>query len=358
MAKKNLTNNESKNVQNAQVNNAMLKQFMDLKAKHPDAILLFRTGDFYELYKQDATDASAILGITPTKRDGMATAMFPHHDLDTYLPKIIRSGKRVAICDQLSPTPNPSPKERGVETTTDNNSSTPNNNETMATKKTTNESKNTVKDNADKAIVQPLGDHGTLVIAGVPRREKKQEQSAEPIAEQPQEEVKEEISAISAGQLPQVQFSTYTTKKGATAPQIIGFTGEDDPRWVRNKGKKCVSASYRRDLQGNKVYILLFGTKYMDAARAMTDAYNTNDQAAWEAAEAQAQATLEQAQADGKAAWEAKKAEWAAKKAGKPAPKKPTKTYTEAEVAALMQRVLKNDAQAIAEVNAMLEKAA
>ena len=81
----------------------MMKQFFDLKAKHPDAVLLFRCGDFYETYCEDATTASRILGITLTRRSNGGTEMagFPHHALDTYLPKLVRAGKRVAICDQL-----------------------------------------------------------------------------------------------------------------------------------------------------------------------------------------------------------------------------------------------------------------
>ncbi len=85
----------------------MMKQFFDLKAKHPEALLLFRCGDFYETYHDDAVEASRILGITLTKRNNSAQgdstdmAGFPHHALDTYLPKLIRAGKRVAICDQL-----------------------------------------------------------------------------------------------------------------------------------------------------------------------------------------------------------------------------------------------------------------
>ena len=85
----------------------MMKQFFDLKAKHPDAILLFRCGDFYETYAQDAVEAADILGITLTKRnngkenESTAMAGFPHHALDTYLPKLVRAGRRVAICDQL-----------------------------------------------------------------------------------------------------------------------------------------------------------------------------------------------------------------------------------------------------------------
>ena len=86
----------------------MMKQFYDLKGKHPDAVLLFRCGDFYETYGADAIDAAEILGITLTKRNNgkegaaqIEMAGFPHHALDTYLPKLIRAGRRVAICDQL-----------------------------------------------------------------------------------------------------------------------------------------------------------------------------------------------------------------------------------------------------------------
>ena len=84
----------------------MMKQFLDLKAQYPDAIMLFRCGDFYETYSTDAVVASQILGITLTKRANgkektIEMAGFPHHALDTYLPKLIRAGRRVAICDQL-----------------------------------------------------------------------------------------------------------------------------------------------------------------------------------------------------------------------------------------------------------------
>ena len=79
-----------------------LQQFQELKEKHPEALLLFRCGDFYECYEGDASIASLILGTTLTKReDGGNMTVFPHHALDTYLPKLIRAGKRVAICDQL-----------------------------------------------------------------------------------------------------------------------------------------------------------------------------------------------------------------------------------------------------------------
>lgn len=84
-----------------------MRQFFDMKSKHPEALLLFRCGDFYETYCEDAVEAARVLGITLTRRNnGGSTAVtemagFPHHALDTYLPKLIRAGKRVAICDQL-----------------------------------------------------------------------------------------------------------------------------------------------------------------------------------------------------------------------------------------------------------------
>ena len=87
----------------------IIKQYNDLKQKHPDALLLFRCGDFYETYKEDAVKASNILGITLTKHSKrmdeegkpLKMAGFPYNALDTYLPKFIRAGERVAICDQL-----------------------------------------------------------------------------------------------------------------------------------------------------------------------------------------------------------------------------------------------------------------
>ncbi|MBP3290684.1 MAG: DNA mismatch repair protein MutS, partial [Alistipes sp.] len=84
----------------------VMSQYNEIKAKHPDAILLFRMGDFYETFGADAIKASAILGITLTRRANGAAASielagFPHHAIDTYLPKLVRAGERVAICEQL-----------------------------------------------------------------------------------------------------------------------------------------------------------------------------------------------------------------------------------------------------------------
>ena len=100
----------------------LVQQYLDLKKKHPDAILLFRCGDFYETYKDDAVKASKILGITLTKSNGrkddegkpLAMAGFPYHALDTYLPKLIRAGERVAICDQLEMPTQTTSSKRGI----------------------------------------------------------------------------------------------------------------------------------------------------------------------------------------------------------------------------------------------------
>lgn len=251
-----------------------------------------------------------------------------------------------------------------------NNSSTNNNETTMATKKNNNETKNvannaqvtnhaiamqgseyTVKDNNGKDVK-----FESVVPAAI----------CEPIEDADFEEIPAdaEVKEVKSEKpLPSVTFSTYTTKKGDTAPQIIGFGGEDDPRWKSHKdaGHKYVSASYRRDLNGNKVYILLFGTRYMDVAKALAGAYNTNDVNAWHRAEDACMAIYEQAQRDGKARWEEKKAQWAEKKAEKAAQKaadeQAKKCYTKEDVAAILSDVL--DGKDVPEdIKALLAKAA
>ena len=109
-----------------QKNEPLLKQYQEMKKKHPDAILMFRVGDFYEIFGKDAVAASEILGLTLTRRQSgidsrIELAGFPHHALDTYLPKLVRAGKRVAICEQLEdPKLKRTPKQKVVETVTPN----------------------------------------------------------------------------------------------------------------------------------------------------------------------------------------------------------------------------------------------
>ena len=109
-----------------QKNEPLLKQYQEMKKKHPDAILLFRVGDFYEIFGEDAAQASEILGITLTRRQNgvdsrIELAGFPHHALDMYLPKLVRAGKRVAICEQLEdPKLTKAARQKAVETVTPN----------------------------------------------------------------------------------------------------------------------------------------------------------------------------------------------------------------------------------------------
>ena len=376
----------------------MMKQFYDLKAKHPTAILLFRCGDFYETYEQDACICANVLGITLTKstETGVQMAGFPCHALDTYLPKLVRYCnqpesimKRVAICDQLEdPKLTKKLVRRGSDelTTTATNNRTNNPQTTESNMKLNLSNSKNESANVQNAQVNnqslthspsPVGDGSVAPIKvaqdivdadfeevtdNVPQKEQKEQKAApkkvtlkrkvtlkkksEPISE----EVKEEISAVSAisagNNLPRVTFSTYKTKKGDTAPQIIGFSGEDDPRYkaVKESGAKWVSAGWKKDLQGNKVYILLFGTRYMDVAKALAGAYNTKDVNAWHRAEDACMAIYEQAQRDAKSRWEAKKAAWAEKKAEKAAQKaadeQAKRCYTKEDVAAMLADVL------------------
>ena len=107
-------------------NTPLMQQYQEMKKKHPDAVLLFRVGDFYEIFGKDAVIASEILGIILTRRQTgidsrIELAGFPHHALDTYLPKLVRAGKRVAICEQLEdPKLTKTPKQKVVETVTPN----------------------------------------------------------------------------------------------------------------------------------------------------------------------------------------------------------------------------------------------
>lgn len=343
--------------------NPMMKQFYDLKEKHPTAILLFRCGDFYECYEQDACICAKELGITLTKaEDGTHMAGFPYHALDTYLPKLVRYCsqpesimKRVAICDQLEP-PTPT-KKRGItelvspgiaETT--NNSNNSKSSTTMAKKNMTkNENQNVQNAQVANTAITPikvaegsvpmspeafLAEHGDIEDAEF------EEVTAG--TEVKSEEVKSEKS------LPAVTFSTYKTKKGDIAPQIIGFGGEDDPRYkaVKESGAKWVSAGWKKDLNGNKVYILLFGVRYMDVAKALAGAYNTPDVDAWHRAEDACMAIYEQAQRDGKARWEEKKQQWAAARSEKLKVKSEELAAAESaekQVAAMLEKLMKGE---------------
>ncbi len=170
----------------------VLKQFDEMKAKHPDAILLFRVGDFYETYKQDAVKASQILGITTAKRavDGqeIKIAGFPHHALNTYLPKLVRAGMRVAICEQLE-----DPKQKKVEKHTENN----------------------------KEVQASKSEKPQLTDSAMPKKKKKEE-----APEQEQPKAKVETKPEAKAEVKSEQKSETQQERKPREPQMVTVNGD------------------------------------------------------------------------------------------------------------------------------------
>lgn len=379
----------------------MMKQYRDLKAKHPDTMLLFRCGDFYETYEDDAKECAKVLGITLTKRqsDGVAMAGFPHHALDAYLPKLIRTGHRVAICEQLDPPPGPKPK-RGESETSNSSDNNQNNSEdeimTNETMKVTDligksvcngNAKYVIKsvdgdkvtvdfamgDNAAKEMnmkteqIEKLLQGGWTVSDGTqeptvkqeapkteepkaktvkmekPKQEKpKAEQTAKPRKKQPQAETE-----TKAGKL---TYSTYTNAKGKTCAKVSGFAETDAAYQKEAAASLHGSATYENTKQG-RVNFLLFGPRYAEVAKTVCQMLNEGKTVADCQAVVDA-ATEERAQK--REEWKQKREAYRQEREGKAQTAKPHgKTYTEAEVADLMRRVIAGDQEAMAIVNAM-----
>jgi len=424
-------------------NEAMQKQYRDLKSKHPDAMLLFRCGDFYETYEDDARECAKVLGITLTKRhsDGVAMAGFPHHALDTYLPKLIRTGHRIAICDQLDPPPGPKRKrgetidkaaikreqsdacidsaEREQAQTKFNNS---NNNQNSEDKVMTNETmkvadligksisnggnaKYTINSiEGDKVSVTfQMGDsEGKPMTMGVAQVEKllqggwkvsdgtqeptkqeapkaeepkaktvtmekpKQEEPAKPKVtlrkKQPQTEAKAGEPKPQAEQPKgRLTYSTYTNAKGKACAKISGFAETDAAYQKEAASSLHGSATYENTKQG-RVNFLLFGPRYAEVAKTVCQMLNEGKtvadcQAVVDAATEERQQKREE--------WKQKRAAYRQEREGRSHQPSATnhqtssgKVYTEAEVADLMERVMRGDADALAEVNAIKAKAA
>lgn len=294
----------------------MSKQFRELKEKHPEALLLFRCGDFYETYEDDAKVAAKVLGITLTKSTttGVRMAGFPHHALDTYLPKLVRycntpdaEVKHIAICDML-PDP-PKPKRGTTETNNESNNQQTSEDKTMKTKETKNENKNVameaqvnnVKTDVDiaevddivpvvtkkkvaEAMVQaanggpattmPLGKHGTLVIAGVGGKKSEGRGKTEDV---PQTSAKVQDSVPATGKL---TYQTYektkvnkTTGKPYTVThaKIMGFAATDE---AYQRGVELHGAASGEMVDGVKVLGLYFSHRYAAAAKLVCDALN------------------------------------------------------------------------------------
>lgn len=292
------------------------KQWNDLKSKHPEAVLLFRTGDLYEAYWQDAKACAKALGITLTYRntDKMPMAAFPYHALDTYLPKLIRAGHRVAICDQLE---DPNTKKLVKRGTND----IINNSKTSTTMKQT----ITAQDYVGKTIV--VGDNiatitiesvnedmlqgkfkkGTAPVVSMPIKLAQLEKmlsdgiwkvgegaTVETKAEEPktQEPTKTKTNtkakadaatettpkpktnkpkAKTVATSATLTYSTYTNKKGKVCGKITGFSETDE---AYTKGIDIHgSATYERK-NGNKVFMLIFGPRYAEAAKDVCEALN------------------------------------------------------------------------------------
>jgi len=419
---------------------SMSKQYRDLKSKHPDTMLLFRCGDFYETYEDDARECAKVLGITLTKRqsDGVAMAGFPYHALDTYLPKLIRTGHRVAICDQLDPPPGPRPKRwTTTETTEDNNNSNNNQNNSEAMKQdyqvadligksisNGGNAKYTINAiEADKVSVTfQMGDsEGKPMTMGVAQVEKllqggwqveneelrmKNEEFATATTDEPTAKTEEPTAKTvtmrkkqpqakatdptpdpsptmggechaerdgaaaprpskgrgRGGVSPQLTYSTYTNAKGKTCAKVSGFAETDAAYQKEAAASLHGSATYENTKQG-RVNFLLFGPRYAEVAKTVCQMLNEGKTVA----DCQAvvdRATEERAQ---------KREEWKQKcekrkqkreayrqeHEGKAqTAKQPGKTYTEAEMLDLMERVMRGDADALAEVNAIKAKAA
>jgi len=377
-----------------------MKQFKDLKAKHPDALLLFRCGDFYEAYCEDAVECAKILGITlTTHKDGYQMAMFPHHALDTYLPKLIRAGKRVAICDELEdPKLTKKLVKRGITEQI-----------TTATEESNNKNQTTMAQNNMKAAdligkVIIVGDNVASITiksaeddtlqgefkkgdaAAIPMpiklaqlekmlSDKVWKLQGDTAAETPADEVEEvddikvepakttaktiEMPKAKKSGKPKKQepkakadgkltYSTYTNKKGKTCARILGF-GENDPAYV-NAADLHGSATYERNKDGGKTFYLIFGPRYADAAKEVCDALNAG-KALKDCQSIIDKATEERART--REEWKQKREERKAAKEDEPK----GKTYTEAEVADLIKRVVAGDKEAMEIVNAMSKAA-
>lgn len=366
----------------------MMRQFRYLKSKHPDALLLFRCGDFYETYEADAKECAKVLGITLTKcMDGTAMAGFPHHALDTYLPRLIRAGKRVAICDQLDPPPTPRVK-RGVTETINNNSKS--STTTMETKnmtaqdyvgKTINVKDSTnyyVVKSADGETLQTemhMGERvmpcpmpmtllntmleaGKYIIGGEapttaetiaeepkpvaekptaqtvplkpttePKKQGNKRQTKPAKSEQPKptKSVKKPETATETKAKPsgKLRYETYENKKGKTCARIVGFAEGDDILERGNAERIHASSTYERDKKGVKRYMLIFGPRYADAAKDVCQALNDGKTLA----DCQAiidQATEERVQK--REEWKAKRAAYLANRENEGAEVKPAET--------------------------------
>ena len=314
----------------------MMKQFREMKAKHPYALLLFRCGDFYEAYCEDAKECAKILGITLTYRntDKMPMTGFPYHALDPYLPKLVRAGKRVAICDQLEDPNTKKLVKRGITelvSSNDNENQNENENENQETMATNvkaadligkvlvlgdGSSKYVIKSNdgdklqcdfirgesapisvsvtmqqidamvssgkaawesdAPKATatdeVEEVTDVQPQPAKAKPRAKANKTNGQPAVNGQSSARPKDACKARTVNG--QLSYSTYTNKKGKRCARIVGFSEGDAILERENAERIHASSTYERDKKGNKHYMLIFGPRYADAAKDVCKAMN------------------------------------------------------------------------------------
>ena len=342
----------------------MMRQFHDLKEKHPDAVLLFRCGDFYETYEQDAKVVSEVLGITLTTRTGSPKgegymAGFPYHALDTYLPKLIRSGKRVAICDQLEP-PKPTKKYSILELITPNKQTSSTNNNDTTMKLSINNTNNT---ETQKAVANPAA------VAAGSKPMTAEQYKEEPIRDAEAEEITDEQPApkrkvtikrkkaepakaakeskpVAAEQPTVKKFSIvpYTNKQGETGYFLFGFTSQEEAKGLADRMAKSVREGFRYE-NHVRYDVVGFPPRYAQMAQQMCDALNAGDAAAVAKIAASTFDVYATAVADGKAESDRKRAERKEAEAKAKAKevakvKKSAGLYSKEDVAAMLADVL------------------
>lgn len=328
----------------------MLKQYRDFKEKHPDRVLLFRQGDFYEAYEQDADTCGKVLGVTVTKQGTLTMTSFPYHALDTYLPKLISAGHRVAICDILE-----TPKKKSTNNETNNKNKEE---ETMAKTikaadligKTILAGKSakyvvkavdgdrlttefTIGNNEPMqcpvpwAQVQKMLENGTWSIEGADATSKVQGDEVQGTKSEPEKpKAKTEPKAKPKKTKQEVKgnytYATYTNKKGKKCAKITGVTEESEA--YQHAAELHASGSFERDKQGNKQFYLCFGPRYAEAAKQVCEAMNAGKSLA------QLKAIIDKQTADNAQ----KREEWKAKRANGNA------GYTAEQVAQMLNAVM------------------
>ena len=383
---------------------SMSKQWRDLKAKHPDALLLFRCGDFYESYGEDAKVCARDLGITLTfgtndKGREWPMAGFPQHALDTYLPKLIRNGHRVAICDQLED-PRLTKRlvkrgstEQATTATSQNDQTTnnPNNQENMAQNmkaadligKTIENKEGTMQYrvmnvDGDKLNVEFVAGNRPAVTMPMPwaqvekllsggwkvastngptpdpsPKEKgeatasddvvvmndvqptaktvKMEQPAKPKRKRKSQPKSEEVKC-------KYTYETYQTSKGKTGAKIRGFAEGDAMLERTNAESIHASSTYERDAKGEKHYMLIFGPRYAAAAKEVCEALNAGK--SLDDCKAIIDAATEERQQK-REAWKQKRAEYQERKAsGETKAETKVQGYSDADVAEMLKRIM------------------